>query len=291
MRTLSNGILELEVSERGAEMQSLRKVSSNREYIWNANPDYWAKHAPLLFPIIGKPNHEGVVFDGINYPIGKHGFIQQMNFSCTEGDRILEFRADDNEDTRKLFPYAFHLEIIYQLSRNKVFQRFRVQYTGAEGVMPFQIGSHPAFFLPKFKEEDEIHGYLSFNDVQEIHSNEIDSNGHYTDKVAVIALDEKGMLPLKNDTFDCDTILETRGIINRTSLYDKDRKPVLTIKANTPSIAYWSPSGKNAPFVCLEPWFGCCPKSGTSDVLAEQPMVNLLKPGEIFEGEVEIVIE
>lgn len=291
MRTLSNGILELEVSERGAEMQSLRKVSSNKEYIWNANPEYWSKHAPILFPIIGRPGAEGIVCEGKSYPIGKHGFIQQLEFSCTEGDRILEFRADDNEETRKVFPYAFHIEIIYQLSRNKVIQRFRVQHTGKEGVMPFQIGSHPAFFLPKFKEEDTVHGYLSFNDIEEIHSNGIDSNGHYTDEVQILELDEKNMLPLKKDTFDCDTILETRGIINRTSLYDKDRKPVLTVKANTKTMAYWSPSGKNAPFVCIEPWFGCCRKDNDPDTLAEQHFVNLLQPGEVFEAEVEIIIE
>lgn len=291
MRTLSNGILELEVSEQGAEIQSLRKVSSNKEYIWNANPEYWAKHAPVLFPIIGKPSPEGIICEGKSYPIGKHGFVPQMTFSCTEGDRILEFKANDDEMTRKVFPYSFHLEIIYQLSRNKVFQRFKVQNTGKEGIMPFHIGSHPAFFLPHFKKEDEIHGYLSFNEITEIHSNEIAPNGHYTDTIQTVKLDEKGMLPLKKDTFDCDTILETRGIINRTSLYDKDRNPVLTVKANATTIAYWSPTGKDAPFVCIEPWFGCCHKNGSSDILSENPFVNLLQPEEVFEAEVEIIIE
>lgn len=291
MRTLSNGILEIEVSELGAEIQSLRKVAGNREYIWNADPKYWGKHAPVLFPIIGNPGAEGIICDGEAYPIAKHGFVSGLKFSCTEGDRILEFVTTDNEDTRKVFPYSFRLEVIFQLSRNKVIQKFRVQYTGSEGVMPFQIGGHPAFFLPDFKEEDAVHGYLSFNNIDEVHSNEINANGHYTDKILLFELDEKGMLPLKKDTFDCDTILETRGIVNRTSLYDKNRKPILTVKANAKTTAYWSPTGQNAPFVCIEPWFGCCRKENETAVLADREMTSLLQPGEVYEAEMEIIIE
>lgn len=291
MRTLSNGILEIEVSELGAEIQSLRKVAGNREYIWNADPKYWGKHAPILFPIIGNPGAEGIICDGEAYPIAKHGFVPGLKFSCTEGDRILEFVTTDNEDTRKVFPYSFRLEVIFQLSRNKVIQKFRVQYTGSEGVMPFQIGGHPAFFLPDFKEEDPVHGYLSFNNIDEVHSNEINANGHYTDKILLFELDEKGMLPLKKDTFDCDTILETRGIVNRTSLYDKNRKPILTVKANAKTTAYWSPTGQNAPFVCIEPWFGCCRKENETAVLADREMTCLLQPGEVYEAEMEIIIE
>lgn len=291
MRTLSNGILELEVSEQGAEIQSLRKVSSNREYIWNANPEYWGKHAPVLFPIIGKPGEKGIICNGTSYPISKHGFVRELTFDCKEGDRILELTACDNEHTRQVYPYTFQLEVIYQLSRNKLIQRFRIQNTEREQTMPFHIGSHPAFFLPKFKEEDEVHGYLSFNDVKELCSNKIDDNGHCMDEITVFDLDEKGMLPLTADTFNCDTILETRGIINRTSLYDKDRRPVLTVKAQAPCIAYWSPKGKNAPFVCIEPWFGCCRKSNESDELIEQNKANILQPGEVYETEIEIMIE
>ncbi len=291
MRTLSNGILELEVSESGAEIQSLRKVAGNREYIWNADPKYWGKHAPNLFPIIGNPGQEGIVCKGETYPIRKHGFVSELTFTCTEGDRILEFVAHDNENTQKVFPYHFRLEIIFQLSRNKVIQKFRVRNTGNEEVMPFQIGAHPAFFLPNFKEEDSVHGYLSFNSIEELHSHEINPNGHYTDNILLFELDEKGMLPLKKDTFVCDTILETRGIINRTSLYDKDRKPVLTVKANAKAMAYWSPTGKNAPFVCIEPWFGCCRKEQETSVLADREMTTLLQPGETYEAEVEIIIE
>ena len=157
--------------------------------------------------------------------------------------------------------------------------------------MPFQIGGHPAFFLPDFKEEDAVHGYLSFNNIDEVHSNEINPNGHYTDKILLFELDEKGMLPLKKDTFDCDTILETRGIVNRTSLYDKNRKPILTVKANAKTTAYWSPTGQNAPFECIEPWFGCCRKENETAVLADREMTSLLQPGEVYEAEMEIIIE
>lgn len=291
MKTLSNGILELAVSEQGAEIQSLCKISSNKPYIWNANPEYWGKHAPVLFPIIGQPDKNGMIYNGKVFDMPKHGFTRNLYFDCKEGDRILEFSACENEDTLQVYPYHFCLKVIYRLSRNKLYQTFQVQHTGKEGVMPFHIGSHPAFVLPKFNAQDEVHGYLSFNDIKQLQSSLISPGGHWCDTCKAIELDEYGMLPLKNDTFSLDTILERRGIINRTSLYDKDRKPVLTVKAKSASIAYWAPSQKPTPFVCIEPWFGCCKGEHESNEPARQTGVNLLGPGETFEAEIEIVIE
>ena len=50
MQTLSNDILSVTIAERGAEMQSIRDAQGH-EYLWQADPKYWAKHSPTLFSL------------------------------------------------------------------------------------------------------------------------------------------------------------------------------------------------------------------------------------------------
>ena len=38
----------------GAELTSLKKQGSEEELIWTADKYYWGRHAPMLFPIVGK---------------------------------------------------------------------------------------------------------------------------------------------------------------------------------------------------------------------------------------------
>ena len=54
MKTLSNGILEIAVAETGAELTSLRRVTSPHEYLWQGDPTFWDRRAPILFPIVGR---------------------------------------------------------------------------------------------------------------------------------------------------------------------------------------------------------------------------------------------
>ncbi len=50
--TLSNDFLSIEISEKGAELISIEK--NGRQYLWSADADFWNRHAPILFPIVGR---------------------------------------------------------------------------------------------------------------------------------------------------------------------------------------------------------------------------------------------
>ena len=54
MQFLENEFLRVAINEFGAELTSIVRKSDQSEYVWNADPAFWGKHAPLLFPIIGR---------------------------------------------------------------------------------------------------------------------------------------------------------------------------------------------------------------------------------------------
>lgn len=290
MEELSNGIIEIGVSLTGAELQSLKKVKAEREYIWNADAAYWNRHAPLLFPIVGNVWNKEFQMKGKKYPMGQHGFARDFRFDVVCRDRdILHLRQESNKETLALYPCPYRLDVIYTLCRNKLTVTWRVENTGEEE-MWFQIGAHPGFFYPAYRATDDIHGYFSFNEREKLVSTVIETGGYTGASTFDVPLTD-GMLPLTNQTFECDTLLDTRGVIKRVTLHDKERKPYLTVRFNMPVLALWSPCGGRAPFVCIEPWYGCCDSEGFEGEFSRRAFVNNLAPGAVFETSYDIIVE
>lgn len=288
METLANGILEITVSEKGAELQSIYKITSNREYLWQGDEKYWGKRSPLLFPLIGNIHNQQIQIDGNIYPMTRHGFAQKLLFKCRTDDRLLHLSTTDTEETFRVFPFHFIYEVLYQLSRNTLTVTQRITNTGTD-TMPFQIGFHPAFNLPMYHPADEIHGYLSFNTDNGVTSNIIEQ-GFLTEKLETYSCTD-GYLPITDKLFDYDTVVDTRGLIERTTLYDKNKKPLLTVKSKAPITAYWSPVQKAAPFICIEPWQGCSEDLHFTGEMSHRRFMSQLKENETFEFSMQIIIE
>lgn len=288
METLANGILEITVSEKGAELQSIYKITSNREYLWQGDEKYWGKRSPLLFPLIGNIHNQQIQIDGNIYPMSRHGFAQKLLFECRTDDRLLHLTTTDTKETYCIFPFNFRLEVLYKLSRNVLTITHRVTNTGT-GIMPFQIGFHPAFNLPMYDTADKIHGYLSFNTDDGLTSNCIEQ-GFLTEESNIYPL-ENGYLPITDNLFDNDTLVDSRGLVERTTLYDKNKKPLLTVKSKAPVTAYWSPVQKSAPFICIEPWQGCCEDLHFTGEMRHRRFMNILHENETFESSMQIIIE
>ncbi|MCT0221434.1 aldose 1-epimerase family protein, partial [Lactiplantibacillus plantarum] len=50
---LKNEYLTVLINEAGAELSSV-KSSDGIEYMWQADKTFWGRHAPVLFPIVGR---------------------------------------------------------------------------------------------------------------------------------------------------------------------------------------------------------------------------------------------
>ena len=287
---LSNGIIEIEVDRLGAELQSLRKVSSPHEYLWQGNPEYWNRRAPVLFPIVGKVWNDTTHIDGAAYELHQHGFARDMQFELVvEEDRHLGYELRANEQTLALFPRDFTLRIDYRLLRNVLTVEWRIDNNDSR-LLPFQIGAHPAFNYPRYHADDAVHGFFSFDADGPLVSSRVDG-GFTTGDTFDVALGEGDMLPLTNDTFACDTILEATGRIHRVTLHDSDGRPYVTLLHKMPITALWSPCGGRAPFVCIEPWHGRCDDSGFVGEFFRRPYIEQLQPGWNWTDSYQIIIE
>ena len=290
MHTLKNDVLTVEVSEHGAELHSIRKGAT--EYLWQADPKFWARHSPVLFPIVGSVWDKLYRVDGKVYELGQHGFARDMDFVKVEGtDTEVLYRLESDEETLKKYPWPFRLEIGYKLHGNSIDVIWRVYNPGTED-MYFQIGAHPAFYYPDYDPETEERGYFSFDRSEGLECIRLKEKG-CVDAVTKYPLEipENGLLPLRKDTFDViDTIMLQDSQIGRVTLHRNDGTPWLSLKFTAPVVGLWSPPTKNAPFICIEPWYGRCDRAGYTGDYREKDWVNRLEPGKEFEGIYEIEI-
>ena len=282
MHTLKNEILTVQVKEHGAELASIRKGSV--EYLWQADPMFWGRHSPVLFPIVGSVWEKRYRVDGREFELGQHGFARDMDFTMVEGgEDEVRYRLESTEDTLKKYPWPFVLEIAYRLHGNMIDVIWEVSNPGNED-MYFQIGAHPAFNYPDYDPQTMERGFLSFDRSEGLECIRIKDRG-CVDAETLYPLDipADGLLPLTRETFDkIDTIMLQDGQIGSVTLYRTDRTPWLKLSFEAPVVGIWSPPGKNAPFICLEPWYGRCDRAGYEGDYRDRDWVNLLAPGEKF---------
>ncbi len=282
MHTLKNEILTVQVKEHGAELASIRKGSV--EYLWQADPMFWGRHSPVLFPIVGSVWEKRYRVDGREFELGQHGFARDMDFTMVEGSEDeVRYRLGSTEDTLKKYPWPFVLEIAYRLHGNMIDVIWEVSNPGNED-MYFQIGAHPAFNYPDYDPQTVERGFLSFDRDEGLECIRIKEKG-CVDAETLYPLDipADGLLPLTRETFDkIDTIMLQDGQIGSVALYRTDRTPWLKLSFEAPVVGIWSPPGKNAPFICLEPWYGRCDRAGYEGDYRDRDWVNRLAPGERF---------
>ena len=78
---LENEILRAEADSLGAELKSVKRKSDGREFLWQADPKYWGRTSPVLFPFVGACRDGQYRYEGKTYPMGQHGFARDMEFT------------------------------------------------------------------------------------------------------------------------------------------------------------------------------------------------------------------
>ena len=282
MHTLKNDVLAVQVKEHGAELASIKKGST--EYLWQADPAFWGRHSPVLFPIVGSVWDKRYRIGETEYEMGQHGFARDMDFTLVEGNETeVRYRLESNEETLAKYPFPFALEIAYKLDGNKLDVIWEVTNPSSEDIY-FQIGAHPAFYYPDYDPQTAERGFLSFDRQEGLECIRIKEKG-CVDAVTKYPLEipQDGLLPLTRETFDAiDTIMLQDGQVGAVTLHRNDRTPWLSLKFDAPVIGIWSPPTKNAPFICLEPWYGRCDRAGYEGDYRDKDWMNRLAPGDKF---------
>ena len=289
MVTLVNDIIAVSVKEHGAELCSIRK--GEVEYLWQADPAFWARHSPVLFPIVGAVWEGKYRVDGKEYPMGQHGFARDMDFTLVnQTETEVRYRLESSEETLAKYPWPFVLEIAYRVHENKVDVIWEVTNPG-EADMPFQIGAHPAFYYPDYDKEKKDRGFFSFDRTEGIEYILISEKGCAETRVKYPMELKDGKLPLDTSSFDRDAFIIEDSQVKKVTLHRQDGTPWLSMSFDAPLVGLWSPPGKNAPFICIEPWYGRCDRAHFAGEYKEKDWVNILAPGEKFSSVYTIEVE
>ena len=286
---LENEKLKVAIQEKGAELTSIVKKETQTEYLWNADPVYWKRHAPVLFPIVGAVKGDSYRYDGKEYKIEKHGFARDMEFTVVNAaDTEAWFRLDATEETKKKFPFAFRLEIGYKLCDDQIETIWKVSNQD-DKQMYFSIGGHPAFLCPLANKGKQSDYYLKFDTKKDLQFALIDPEGLVISEDNILK-NENGYVPITENMFDNDALIIEKNQAHQVSLCDPQKQPYLTVTFDAPLFGVWSPDKKQAPFVCIEPWYGRCDKKSFTGTLEEREYGNSLCPGEVFEKQFSVRI-
>ena len=292
IKTITNGYLQLSVKEAGAEICSIKSIKSGKEFIWDANPDFWANHAPILFPIVGALKEGKYKYKGKEYSLPQHGFFrhnEKVKIINNEQNKLSYFLKND-EESLKVFPFEFEFFTIYSLVDNRVCIKHQVFNPGNE-VLLFSIGTHPAFKCPINIDETYDDYYLEFE-------KEENSFRHCIDK-GLIGKELKKVFDTKDigQTNDSDN---RQSIINlHTELFREDafvfkdlKSKHITLKSKKskqsvkisfdgfPYMGIWAKP--NPPFVCIEPWLGIADGVDTDQNFENKEGIIKLDPKEWF---------
>lgn len=290
---LSNNSLSLKMDQYGAELISICDINSNTQYLWNADPIYWKRHSPILFPFVGSLNQSSYRYQDALYPMTQHGFARDTNFTVmSKTDQEIWFSLEADSDTYAVYPFRFRLEVGYRLT-NRTITVFWKVYNNDDKVMYFSIGGHPAFNCPIDHSWSQTDYFLCFDTDSLIRYQHINKNGLLIqrpfDKQNKLTADY-GILPINPHLFDFDALIIENNQCHKVSILSPDKIPILTVSFDAPLFGLWSPSGKNAPFICIEPWYGRCDAENFHGTLEEREWGNALKPGEIFTASYRIEI-
>ena len=281
---IENEKLKLTVSSAGAEKRSLIRKSDGKELLWQADPAFWARTSPVLFPVVGQYWNKTSVYDGKDYTMGQHGFARDMEFNLEkQTDSELWFSLVDTEETHEKYPFVFNLKIGYVLDNDTVNVVWNVINTDNR-IMYFSIGAHPAFncSLDTYKLQFSKNGSVVKSSlISEIIEN--DGSGCLSGRQKEISPNpETGLLAMSDKLFSEDALIFENEQADEVTLYDDNDMPILNLMFDTKLFGIWSPVGKHAPFVCIEPWYGRCDRIDFSGRLEDREYGNSLNSGESF---------
>lgn len=282
---LENEALVVAVDSFGAEIKSVKRKSDDFEFMWQGDPTYWGRTSPVLFPFVGMPKDKSYRYEGKRYAMGQHGFARDMEFELEDqADGRIWFVLKSNEETYEKYPFAFRLHIGYELLGSEVKVMWKVENSDTKP-MYFSIGAHPAFRCPIHGEDTKLGYGLRFGGL----TNELHHHGNTPEGLAVM---EDQVLELTDGAvkftagfFDTCTYMAEGKQTGEVALLDAEGSPYVTVRFDTPLFALWSPEGKEAPFVCIEPWYGRCDAVDFEGSLKERAYGNTLDAGESFEAD------
>lgn len=280
--TINNSKIVAQFNTKGAELCSLKNKLNNREYIWEGSADFWGKHSPVLFPIVGTLRNNTYNYNNKEYNLSRHGFARDCDFKIVyQQENEVVFSLEYDDATLKIYPFQFELQLKYSLTETTLTIGYTI-INKDKVAIPFSIGAHPAFALPtnfenyslQFQEQETLKCYVLENDL-------------VSDKNFNIHLDTK-KLPLSYTTFENDALI-FKSLKSKEITIVENQKEILKVSfSDFENLGIWTKV--NAPFICIEPWLGYSDTINSNGKIEEKDGIQIVKENEQFECSFTIAI-
>ncbi|WP_409416909.1 aldose 1-epimerase family protein [Flavobacterium sp. PS2] len=278
---ISNSKLTASIKHAGAELFSL-KNNDNKEFIWEGNPDFWGKHSPVLFPIVGTLKNNTYTVNDISYHLPRHGFARDMEFNLvSKTDESAIFSIQSNAESLKVYPLEFELQIIYTLIDSQLDIQYKI-FNKNDSKMPFSIGAHPAIALPRnfenyaleFEKKEPLKYSLLENDLISNKTKQLET--------------KENQIELNYQLFENDALVFKSLESNSLTILENNKPYIKVDFADFPSLGIWTK--ENAPFICIEPWFGYSDTPDNTGNLFEKEGIVTLDANQTFNSKFSIEI-
>ncbi len=281
--TISRDGLTARIDSMGAQLTSL--ALDGNEYLWQADPAFWGKHAPVLFPIVGNLRDDEATSAAGPCHMGRHG-VARINehrlVGVSDDGTAVTYELTETDETLAAYPYRFKLNMTYALTGPATLtQTFAVTNTG-DVDLPFSVGGHPAFNIPApgGAEAGETFEDYEFRFAAPWTATcpKIVAGGLADPTDTFTPVENADTLRLTRDCFAFDTMVFDHVPGNTVTLVGTKSGHGITLDfPGFDFLGVWSAPG--APFVAIEPWTGHATYTTEDDVLEHKEGITILAPG------------
>ena len=279
--TLHSGDYQVSINSMGAELKSFCR-KDGLEFVWNSNPEFWFRSSPLLFPTIGNVRDNKTFFLGKEYEMPKHGFCKDSEFAViSQTDTSVTFSLTASDATLAQYPFLFELRLTYELENTNLRMFYEV-YNKDSKELPYHIGAHPGFMCPIIEGESLSDYQLEFEKEESFAATLYDlEHLCFSSSKKQHFQPDGNILPLVANMFDNDAVFLPHTNSRSVKLIHSGTKKGIQVDySGFHSIAFWTPIGGNAPFLCIEPWNGAAIYDDEDNDFCHKRDVEILPAGE-----------
>ena len=287
-RVLENGKLKVTVCDAGAELVSVWDKEREAERIWRGDAAVWGRHAPILFPFVGKVAGGRYSYRGQEYKMTSHGFARDREFELVDADESsVTHGLRWNEESLKIYPFKFALYVKHSFDEKnpcrikiewKVVNEESIENNGR--TMLYGIGGHPAFTYPKGVSAADCSLKIEGSSLgKSLEYHLLDGDG-CIDMSKKYELElEDGRAVVEEHMFDKDALIVLGKQIEKIELCDNESRAYVCMSCEGfPYFGIWSK--KVDEFICLEPWYGIADTAGHDGDIEKKPGMQRLDAGE-----------
>jgi galactose mutarotase-like enzyme len=287
---IKNNKLTCTINSIGAEIRSLKNITTGEEYIWQINPKIWGSSSPILFPAIGNIKGNKVIHKGQEYAMPKHGIVRGNDSLVFNqiSESECSFTLNSSDITKSQYPFDFVFSVNYKLDDNRLIMTYNIKNEDNEP-MYFICGGHSAYSLPLNKSTALSDYLIEFPKQNQLVSATLGDSGLLSYRKRNYDL-LNNSLELNEIIFKDDALIFSNINFDWVRLKKKNEEKGIAVRFyGYPNLALWAKPG--ADYICIEPWLGLPDKVDESIEISKKTTYQKLNPMDRFTISIETEIE